>query len=200
MTEGKFIVFEGIDGCGKTSQAKLLTAFLKKKGIPAIFTYEHQRKKVGELIEKVLYRQLKLDPLALQLCFIADRCDHINSFIKPQLKSGKTVICDRYYWSTVAYGADQDQEWLLAINKYIRIKPDLCFWLEVDPRVSLERINRGREAKTLFEQSNFLETVNRHYRWLVQHDDVPVIRIDGNQKLMTIHQEILAKLGYGSSL
>jgi len=195
----KFIVFEGIDGSGKTTQIKKLHDFLIKKGIKAVMTREHQMSGVGLLIDDVLNKRIKIDPLALEICFVADRCDHTNNFIKPKLKEENVVICDRYYWSTVAYSENKYRDWMLKINKDIGIMPDVTIFVDTSPKVAIERIGKGRNIKTIFEKQKSLERIRKNYLWLEKNDNLKVIRVDGDKKVEEIYEEILAKLGYGQN-
>lgn len=200
MKKGRFIVFEGIDGCGKSTQVEKLNNFFKKKGIKSVKTREHQRKGVGLFIEDVLNKKKTIDHLALEICFVADRCDHTANFIKPELKKDKIVICDRYYWSTVAYSSNNCREWMLTLNKKIGIKPDLVIFIDTSPKIAIERIGKGRNSKTIFEKQKSLERIRKNYLWLVKNDKIKSIVIDGNLKVEEIHEQILDKLGHGQNI
>jgi dTMP kinase len=198
--KGKFIVFEGIDGCGKSTQVAKLYDFLNKKGRLVIKTREHQRQGIGLFIEDVLNGKKKIDPLALEVCFIADRCDHSNQVIGPNLEAGKIILCDRYYWSTVAYSHSQYRSWMLEVNRKIGIKPDLVIFIDTKPKTAMERIGKGRSSKTIFEKEKKLEKIRKRYQWLIKNDPVKKIVIDGNRQVGEIFEEILDKLGYGRNI
>ncbi len=200
MKKGRFVVFEGIDGCGKSTQIEKLYDFLKKKGEKVMMTREHQRQGVGLFIEDVLNGKKTIDPLALEVCFIADRCDHSNRVIGPNLDEGKIVLCDRYYWSTVAYSHSHYRDWMLEVNRKIGIEPDLVIFVDTTPKVAMERIGKGRSTKTIFEKEKKLIKIRKRYQWLVKNDPVKKIVIDGNQSVQEIFEEILDKLGHGQNI
>ena len=105
MKKGLFITFEGFEGCGKTTQAKMLYNSLNKKGIPIIFTKEPGGTKIGQKIRKILLDQKNdgMDYKAEMLLFLASRAENVRLIILPALEEGKIVISDRFYDSTTAY-------------------------------------------------------------------------------------------------
>lgn len=138
-----FIVLEGIDGCGKSTQAKLLGDWLKSEGYSVLLTAEPTHKGIGSFVREILASGEEIDPMALALLFTADRCEHLRNEIEPALAVGKVVISERYYYSTVAYQAAQgvSWDWLLTINSYaLNHKPDLVFLLDVGPDFALPKI------------------------------------------------------------
>lgn len=188
--KGKFIVFEGIDGCGKSLQTELLRQ--NPLFSSCIFTKEHTTGVVGQLIDKVLQKKIILDPLALQLLFVADRIDHLKTLIQPSLDQGLNVISDRYFWSTVAYGSlVADKKWLLQINKSCLI-PDLVILLDLPPHVALQRISHSRLKKSLFEKMTTLSQVRKNYLWLARRFANTCLVVDATQSPEKIH-EIVAK-------
>ncbi|MFH1841540.1 MAG: dTMP kinase, partial [Candidatus Nealsonbacteria bacterium] len=117
--KGKFIVFEGLDGSGQTTQANLLKDFLEEKGKEVVLTKEPTKNsEAGRRIREILDEKEKLDPIDLQRLFIQDRREHLDNLIIPSLKEGKTVISDRYFFSTIAFGASDgvDRNWLIEAN------------------------------------------------------------------------------------
>ncbi len=186
--KAKFVVLEGIDGCGKSLQIRSL-----KKNLPAehfVFTKEHTSGVVGRLIEKVLYRQLNLNQLSLQLLFVADRLDHLEKVIKPALEKGKIVISDRYFWATVAYGSlVVDKNWLLKINE-VCLVPDLIILIDLEPKIALARITKARERKTIFEKEEKLKKVRETYLELAKKFKASTVVINGDRKPEEISKEI----------
>ncbi|MCD6563825.1 MAG: dTMP kinase [Thermoproteales archaeon] len=162
MNKGIFIVFEGIDGSGTTSNSKLITAWLEKLGYPTIWTSEPTQSDIGMLIKKKL-KTPTLDPHIDALLFAADRIWHIEKIIKPNLEKGYIVISDRYFESSIAYQGAQgvDIKWIQLINKNI-ISPDITIILDISPEKSLERI-KNREIKEKFESMDFLKKVREIY-------------------------------------
>jgi len=111
---GKFIIIEGLDGSGQTSQVSLLKDFLIKKGYQVVATKEPTRdSESGRRIKKILEEKIDTDPLELQKLYAEDRKEHLEKIIIPALKEGRAVISDRYFFSTFAYGkahgADLDE-------------------------------------------------------------------------------------------
>jgi dTMP kinase len=192
--KGKFIVFEGIDGCGKTNQIDLLKKGLKKQGVEAVFTREHTVGWIGRMIDEVVRGERELDPQALQLLFVADRLEHLKRIIKPALQKGKLVVCDRYFWSTVAYGSlVADREWLLEINK-VCLLPDLVILIDLSPKVAVKRISKNREELTIFEKEKKLKKVRKTYLWLAKRFADSCVVIDGTPKPKKINREIFTIL------
>jgi dTMP kinase len=150
-SKGCFIVFEGIEGSGKTSTSVNLQKFLASKGYIVKWTREPTRSKIGLLIEDILMRQTPAAQEAIPLLFAADRADHTKRMIAPWLKKGSVVISDRYVYSSLAYqksGMEKpfNSDWLLTINKYI-LKPDLIVFLDISPELGLSRIGKGQRIQ-----------------------------------------------------
>jgi len=191
---GKFIVIEGLDGCGKTTQLKLLTEKLREQGEKVIETNEPTKGSVGKLVRQVLEKKVILPPDALQLLFVADRSDHLKQTIKPALSAGKVVISDRYLWSTIAYGSlNLDKNWLLSLHRYC-LYPNISIFLEVKPKTCLQRIGLRGENKTIFEEEEKLRRVWQTYQWLAKKFREDIIIIDGERKPEAISREILNKI------
>ena len=194
---GKFIVFEGLDGSGSTTQASKLREWLNKipkelvLGKPrAHLTKEPTNNIIGGLIRGQLTGDWKTRPECLQLLFAADRFHHLEKEIIPLLKDGVTVITDRYFFSTIAFGATEitDKEWLLEINKPFLL-PDLTFIIKVSPRVCLQRIQGDRFSVELFEREEALTKVWQNYEELAKKfDDVYII--NGERSIEEIFQEV----------
>jgi dTMP kinase len=147
-----FIVFEGVDGCGKSTHAKLLAEWLKEAGKSVLLTAEPTQGKIGHVIRQILSGAQEVDPRTLALLFTADRCEHVKE-IRAAQEEGKIVISDRYYYSTVAYQSAQGlgREWLLEINKF-DLKPDLVLLLDIAPAAAEARAASGE----IFENKEFL--------------------------------------------
>ncbi len=167
---GRFIVLEGIDGSGTTTQAQLLVRALSSSGIPARFTHEPSTGRVGRLLRQILSGEEIGAPTwdGMALLFAADRLEHVASEIAPALSAGVTVICDRYDLSSLAYQsatAPTEQDvvpWLRAINQRA-LRPDLTLILDVDPELAeLRRRDRG-EPLELFEHRDLQRRLARIY-------------------------------------
>jgi dTMP kinase len=160
---GKFIVFEGLDGSGLSTQARMLKEYLLKNGKSTVLTKEQTDNFIGGMIKSSLKSNIKVSPLTLQLMFVADRSHHLESEIEPALKDGKIVISDRYIFSTLAFGSlDVDIDFLKLMNSKFR-KPDLTFIIDCKPRTCVERINMERFHTEIFEDEKKLEKARENY-------------------------------------
>lgn len=190
--KGKFVVIEGLDLSGKSTQVKLLGQALRDRKVNVLVTGEHTRDGLaGRLIERVVNRQAKLPAIALQLLFVVDRLDHLERVILPALEDGKLIICDRYYWSTVAYGSlVADRDWLLEANKYCS-PPDLTIYLDIDPAKAIKRLkNRGSKA-TIFEKQGKMEKQASTYYWLLAKNKTKSVKINADQTPKAILGDII---------
>jgi len=168
MTRGKFIVFEGIDGSGKSSHAVLLKERLEKEGHKVFLTQEPSEGEAGVLLRRCLTGKAELPEQAIAGLFMTDRIDHIlnPSFgVISHLEKGETVICDRYYFSSFAYNSMYAPlSWVIEINAMARklLRPDLTVFLDVDPEKSLSRI-ACRGATERYEKLELLKKVRENY-------------------------------------
>jgi len=190
--EGKFIVFEGLDGSGKSTQAELLGKRLKEKLIKVHKTLEPTQYLIGGLIRSFLANDWKSSPDCLQLLFAADRAYHLEKEIFPVLKKKINVVCDRYFFSSLAYGAlGCDLDWLVKTNDNFLL-PDLTIILKSDPRICIERMAKERFSVELFEKVGKLEKVWENYQKIVKRfASVADIRvIDGDRPISLIFEEV----------
>ena len=187
--KGKFIVFEGLDGSGLSTQAMMLKEYLLKKGRKTILTKEQTDNFLGGMIKSSLKGHIKTSPLTLQLMFIADRSHHLDSEVEPALKEGKVVISDRYLFSTLAFGSlDVDPEFLKFANSKFR-KPDLTFIIDCKPETCVGRISRERFHIEMFEEKRKLEKVRENYMSLKNY--FPNVHIiDGNRNKQEVFEDI----------
>lgn len=190
-TKPCFIVFEGIDGAGKSTQAKLLARRLAELGIPVLLTAEPSDGPVGQIIKSLTTRLEAEEEARL---FTEDRRDHVERVILPALLEGRTVICDRYVHSSVAYQGARgvDQAAILSAQSPFAPQPDVIFLLEIPADIALARIDSARRGRfSTFEVREDLEAVDAVYRSITD----PVIRrIDGTSSLESIHSAIVACL------
>jgi len=162
--KGKFIVFEGIDGCGKSTQVKLLADYLKKQKKKVLVTDEPTKGPIGKLIREALANKIKIDNLGLQMLFMADRSYHLENEVIPYLKRGYIVIGDRYAFSTIAYGGiKSDINWFIAANRYFLL-PDFTFILKINPKQSLLRLKKSRSQLEIFEKIKILKKASNNYQ------------------------------------
>jgi len=188
-----FIVFEGLDGSGQSTQAKLLKDYLEKeRNFSVVLTKEPTDKSpIGELIRKILKKEISVSPLTLQLLFCADRSEHLEKVIKPALEKNQWVISDRYFYSTIAYGSlNLNLEWLIKLNEQFLI-PDIVFLLKVRPEICLQRIDKNRGQRQFFEEEKKLEKVWQAYEILSQKFSNIIKVIDGEKSVEEVYQEII---------
>lgn len=166
---GRFIVFEGIDGAGKTTQIELLEQFLKASGRRVYRTAEPTESVSGGLLRDALAGVSKRTPTELAALFVLDRIFHnvnpVNG-IQKMLADGVDVICDRYYYSSLAYqGSEIEGDWVRRMNLDCPdiLRPDLCIFLDLTPEESMERISRGRVTQEIYETKDRLEKIRRRF-------------------------------------
>lgn len=202
-----FIVIEGIDGSGVSTQAERLEKKLRDEGREVYLTKEPTDGPAGAMIRLVLAGRLvhqkdvlelqSFEPHALALLFAADRMDHLHTDIIPKLNIGVTVISDRYYLSSYAFqGLDVDLEWLQGINSHC-LRPDLTIFLNVNSAICYKRIQRRRWHVELFEEQAKLEEVRKNYLRVIQHliwQGENIVIIDGNQPINVIYQQIFREV------
>jgi dTMP kinase len=175
--KGTFICIEGLDGCGKTTQAKLLAKKLQK-GYNAVYTAEPSRGKIGTFIRNsYLYGEKRLSSVIEALLFAADRIEHVENEVLPALNEGKLVISDRYVYSSLAYqgAAGLSLEWIEKVNEHA-LKPDLAVFIDVDPNTVLERLKR---RKSVMENLETQQKVRDVYLKFVAKGEL--VRLDGNR-------------------
>lgn len=159
MKKGKFIVFEGLDGSGQSTQISLLEKYLKDKDIKFHTTSEPSGNLLGGLIRSILTKQWKLSNTGIQLLYAADRAHHLESEVWPAMEKGNHVISSRYFFSTFAFGSlDNDLRWLENINEKFP-KPDLVLFIRVSPKECIRRIESSRFRKEFFEEEKKLKKV-----------------------------------------
>lgn len=166
-----FIVFEGIDGSGTSTQAKSLYKKLKDNNKKVIITNEPSDLFLGKILRDVLQNKIKLDPKSFQLLFFADRSNHLENIILPSLKNNHIVICERYNWSTIAYGiaSKLDKELLYNISKSF-LYPDHTILLNLDDKTALNRIKKRGEQIEHFENSKTLNIVQKELLFLANNN------------------------------
>ncbi|WP_061230618.1 dTMP kinase [Leptospira interrogans] len=186
-----FVVFEGIDGSGKSTLCKSLTEKLIELGIPSAAFTEPTNLETGKYLRKFLRGEIELGKEEQIEAFLNDREESLKQNILPALNSDKNVLLDRYMYSTAAYQSRDDlsPEMILKknLNRNFKI-PDLLFYLDLSPSIALERLNRRKEGKERFETLAQLEKIRSAYEKILPKD---TIRIDGNKNQNQIVQECL---------
>ncbi|KFI35271.1 hypothetical protein HY00_06415 [Peptococcaceae bacterium SCADC1_2_3] len=201
MKSGIFIVFEGIDGCGKTTQKDLLADFLSQKGYPVETTREPGGTLLGELIRELVLnpKYQEMFPLAETLLYLTDRAQHVGQKIIPALKAGRIVISERYTDSTLAYqgfGRGLDQAMLNQLNNLVTqgLKPHLTILLDIPPEIARIRLVSRKPGLQLdrLEQEKlvFYRRVREGYLALAQKRPDSYVVLDACQPPIITHQTI----------
>ncbi len=187
--KGIFIVIEGLDGSGKTTQALILAKRLSET-YQIHLTAEPSKGKIGAFIrEGCLYEDTRLPIEAEALLFAADRIEH-QTELNPALKEGRLVICDRYVYSSLAYqgSAGLSLDWIKAINARA-LQPDLCIFIDVPPELVLERLQR---KKSVMETLETQQKVREIYLKYVEKGEL--VRVDGDLPKELVAEELFLKV------
>lgn len=203
MTQrGKFITFEGCDGCGKSTQLRLFSDYLAEKEIPHIFTREPGGGKISEAIRKVLLdgKNSEMTDECEALLYAAARVQHIKDRVEPALKAGQLVICDRYVDSSIAYQAyarGLGEDFVKSINSYAleHYLPDATVFIDLSPRDAFLR-KHGADENDRLEQAGtaFHEKVYAGYQKLARENPDRILTVNGKNTPQGIFKEILAAL------
>ena len=175
--KGVFICIEGLDGCGKTTQARLLAKKLRKSH-NALYTTEPSRGKIGTFIRnRCLYGEKRLSAVVEALLFAADRVEHVENEILPALDQGKLVVSDRYVYSSLAYqgATGLSLEWIEKINEQA-LRPDFAVFIDVDPKIVMLRL---KPKKSVMENLGTQQKVREIYLKFVAKGELT--RIDGDK-------------------
>lgn len=194
------ITFEGIDGCGKTTQARMLADRLEKAGNKVLMTREPGGTEFANKIRSIVKDpSIKIDGLTEYLLFASARADHIEKVIKPALKENIIVICDRFIDSSYAYqgyGKGIDLEFINNTNKFIigNLYPDLTFYIDISPKEAMRRIEVRNEGKDRLETNNlgfFMSVVDGYYDLLGKDPKGErIVKISGLKSIHDIHFHI----------
>jgi dTMP kinase len=186
---GRFIVFEGIDASGKSTQAKLLANWLEGQGRRVHLTSEPTSGPIGALIRQAFAGRIPLDDRVIAALFVADRLDHLTNDqdgLLELLATGVDVISDRYYLSSVAYhSSDVDVEWIINANTVSTsmLRPDATIYLDLNPSQAVSRLSSRREAPDKFEAHERLVSAYAAYAQAVEKwrrlDAINVVPADG---------------------
>jgi dTMP kinase len=202
---GKFITFEGIDGCGKSTQAKRLLLHLNKIGIPALLTLEPGGTKIGSYIRRILLdpKNKDISELTELFLYLADRSQHLKEVIEPSLRKGVWVISDRFYDATLAYqgfGRGISKDFILMLNDKIcgNIKPDVTFLLDCPVEIAMKRRSKREfdQNQLRFEQESisFHERVRKGYLWIAEQFRERVVLVDATLSVEDIERFVFNKI------
>ena len=201
---GRFIVLEGIDGSGKSTQAEILAARLKKQGAHAYLTREPSDGVIGKLLRRALSGELQMSEQVMAALFAADRLEHLTNAqpgVLRYLKNDTQVICDRYYLSTYAYqSVAVDLDWTMALNKQAALmaKPDVHIFLDIAVDTALARIARNREHMDIYETKERLEETRTRYLEVIEKlkDTENIVIINAEQSPEEIARDIWESVKY----
>lgn len=190
-----FIVLEGLDGSGTSTQTDLLAQKLKQRNIPFYKTYEPTHNQIGLLIHTVLEKKMMMDDRSLAYLFAADRNEHLYSgkqSVLNQLKQNKLVICDRYLFSSLAYQSITcDFDFVFELNSIFPLPQHLIF-LDTTPKICEQRLN-SRKDRQIFENITFqkqvLKAYNKAFNYFAK-SDMKIHRLNGNENTQQIHSSI----------
>ena len=196
MKKGLFITFEGGDGCGKTTQIELLNEYLKNKGYDTLLTREPGAKGLGVKIREILLNyDGDVSPNCESFLFLADRAQHIDCIIKPALKEGKIILCDRHTDSTVAYqgyGRGLDIERINMLNNIATsgLKPDLTIVLDVDVETSMQRVGKEKDRMEA-AGIEFFKRVRNGFLEIAKKEPARVKVINSSDTIENIHKQVV---------
>jgi len=206
--QGFFLTFEGLDGSGKTTQIKRLTAWLTDQGLPHVVTRQPGGTETGDRIRTLLLdsKSSGLAPLTELAMMFADRAQAIHEVIAPALAAGQIVVCDRFTDSTEAYqggGRELGSEVVLELHRLIcgNLQPDLTILLLPDLEASVSRARRRNirhtaqtgadENRFEGEQFDFFSRVYNKYREIAAREPVRVVTIEGDLSIDQVHQQVI---------
>ncbi len=191
MKNGKLIVFEGIDGSGKTTQSKALHAQLLDLGIGSRWFREPGDSPAGRRIRELAMTEELLSPEAELALFVSDRRENVSQNLLPGIAAGQIIILDRYYFSSACYQAARglDMGSILSLHSRFAPQPDLAIYIDVEVEAALARISKGRNSRAIrFEIGDYLAKVRANYLCLCEMG--LLVRVDGNGSEACVRQEI----------
>jgi dTMP kinase len=186
---GFFICVEGLDGCGKTTQAKILVRKLQRMGYNTVYTAEPSHGKIGRFIKRYyLYRGKRVSSIVEALLFAADRYEHVENEIIPALKDGKIVVSDRYMYSSLAYqgAVGLSLDWIRKINEHA-VTPNLAIFIDVEPDTVIKRL---KPKKSVMENLETQRKVREVYLKFVENGEL--VKVNGNKSKNEVADEIFS--------
>lgn len=207
--KGQYIVLEGIDGSGKTTQIERLYEYFEKQGKEVVRTREPRKDEgmIGELIQKILNGKTKVPAVAIQYLFSADRGMHHEELILPALKAGKIVISDRCFWSAVPYGVlDLAGDFDSNTANYILVSqsilsmyhqftaPDVTFYLDIPVARAMDRLDKMTHDKEIYEEEKKILKAKEGYDWLLKEFPEEFIVVDGTKQVELVTSDIISKI------
>jgi len=169
MKKNFFIVFEGIDGSGKSTQIKPLASKLEEQGFKVYTTAEPTNSRIGLMVRDIFKHKMEADHRTIAALYAADRLEHVlnkTDGILKKLDEGYTVISDRYYFSSYAYhGTHMSMDWVIEANSLCAdlLRPDLNIFIDVPPEICMQRLSQNRNTIELYENLDNLNKVREKY-------------------------------------
>lgn len=199
-----FICFEGIDGSGKSTQAKLLADYFQQQNKTVYLTAQPTKHTIGKLIREAFSKKIALQEPTIAALFAADRLEHILNVedgIIYQLQNQKVVICDRYYFSSYAYhSVHVPMQWVIESNKLAAqlCKPTATIFINVNAEAAWQRIQQNRTSTELYETKENLEKVYHNYikAFNILKENENVVIINGNQSIEAVHIEVINAISH----
>ncbi len=194
MKKGLFITFEGADGSGKTTQVNKIKTFLEEKGYEVVLTREPGALELGQKIRNILLHSTEVIADRCEIfLFVADRAQHVETFIKPAIEAGKIVLCDRHTDSTIAYqgyGRGQDVELLKNLNNIAvnGLKPDLTLLFDVSTEVAQERVGSEKDRMESIG-IEFHKKVRNGYLELYKQEPDRIKLINANNSIDNVYED-----------
>ncbi|MCP4679478.1 MAG: dTMP kinase [Deltaproteobacteria bacterium] len=203
MIEGNFIVIEGIDGAGTSTQAVEMKKRFSGLGLPAHVTAEPSSGPIGSIIRQILTGRIVVPQhhgvsppswTTMSLLFAADRQDHVESEVVPNLRDGVNIICDRYIYSSIVYQSassedSESREWIRMINRYAR-KPDLVVYLKVSPDIAVRRRRERDRHIEIYDSPEFQQRLAVAYDKIEeQFPDVNIVRVNGDHSVEEVAEK-----------
>ncbi len=176
MAIGFHLVLEGLDGCGKSTHAKLLARWLRSRGRKVVITDEPTDSTIGRIIKRVLRGELKVPVAVEALMFAADRVQHVASLIAPAVREGKVVLNERYVPSSLVYQSARglSVDWIRSINRYAP-KPDLMILIDVPADAALARIKPSRKLDEFERDLRLQQQVRRGYLTIAKREEMRIV-------------------------
>ena len=200
LNNAKFITFEGIDGCGKSTQARLLLDYMNKSGVETILVREPGGTNISESIREILLHSSpgQMGDRTESLLMTASRAQLTQEVIIPNMEQGKFVIADRYSDSTLAYqggGRNLDIEWLIELNNYatFTLLPDITFFVDIRSEETLRRLDNNKD-RIEGEGIEFQARVRKTYHKLAERFNNRYVIMDGYGEIDDIHQKVLNEM------
>ena len=200
LNNAKFITFEGIDGCGKSTQARLLLEYMNNSGVETILVREPGGTNISESIREILLHSSssQMGDRTESLLMTASRAQLTQEVIVPNIDKGKFVIADRYSDSTLAYqvgGRNLDIEWLIELNNYatFTLLPDITFFVDIRPEEALRRLDSDKD-RIEGEGIEFQTRVRKTYQILAEKFNDRYVIIDGYAEKGDIHKKVLNEM------